>query len=183
MCKKYFKAEGYKAVSQYSLAFTSSINLVKILDHKSLVSNKNFESHLETRIQDSECLLYEAFLFIADIRKSGTWKHVWKTQAALLQWTRPNGNNTVAAGNSWGWGLPVFFILRACDKYVLLLFLMKSVTEQQLQTLHLVHCWASQQWPWAYPKQGASSCLTSTHHVPSPLVAPQMPLPCSQWMT
>lgn len=33
-----------------------------------------------------------------------------------------------------------FFILRACDKYVLLLFLMKSVTEQQLQTLHLVHC-------------------------------------------
>lgn len=76
------------------------------------------ENPLETQNQDLESLLCKTYFFIPDSRKSGTWKHVWETQAALLQWTRPNGINTVATSSSWSWGLPLFFILRACDKCI-----------------------------------------------------------------
>lgn len=113
-----------------------------------LVPNK---STLRASLEIQKCKTY---FFIADTKESGTWKHVWKTQAALLQWTRTNGNNSVATGSSWGWGLHLdFYILRSCDKYVLFLFLMSGVTEQQFQTLHFLHCSASQQWLLTHPKQ------------------------------
>lgn len=121
MYKRHLKAKWYNAVSQYSLlppllTWWESWTINHWFQARQL--STMLENQLETQNQHSESLFCKTYFFIPDSRKSGTWKHVWETQATLLQWARPNGINTVATSSSRGWGLPLFFVLKACDRCI-----------------------------------------------------------------